>query len=136
MDTPNALATVNWLSIVLATIATFALGFLWYGPVFGKPWMRASGMTEERARQANMAKVFGLTFLLRLLAAITLDMFIGPDASLGFAVAAGAAVGVFWVATSMGTSYLFEQRPLALWLINAGYEIAAFTIMGAILGAW
>jgi hypothetical protein len=36
----------------------------------------------------------------------------------------------------MGVTYLFERRPLALWVINGGYHTVAFVVMGAILGLW
>jgi hypothetical protein len=126
---------VSWLAVVVAAFFTFVLGGLWYGPLFGKAWMRASGMTEERARAGNMPLVFGLSFVLQLLAAFSLDMFIGEE-GIGFGVFAGAMTGVFFVATAFGVVYLFEQRPLAHWVVNAGYQIVSFTAMGAILGAW
>jgi len=46
----------------------------------------------------------------------------------------GFSVGLFWVATAMGTTYLFERKSLKLFAINAGYHISTFTIMGLILG--
>jgi hypothetical protein len=49
---------------------------------------------------------------------------------------AGFYVGLFWVGGGLGVIYLFEQRPLKHWLVNAGYMTIAFTLMGAILGAW
>jgi len=135
MEPSSAMAGVSWLAILVAAFVTFLLGGLWYGPLFGKPWMRASGVTEERARQGNMPLIFGLSFVLQLLAAFSLDMFIG-EAGTGFGVFAGAMTGIFFVATAFGVVYLFEQRPFAHWAVNAGYHVVSFTIMGAILGAW
>ena len=129
------MAGISWLAIVVAAFLTFVLGGLWYGPLFGKPWMRASGMTEERARQGNMPLIFGLSFVLQLLAAFSLDMFIGEGGT-RFGVFAGSMTGVFFVATAFGVVYLFEQRPLSHWAVNAGYHIVSYTMMGAILGAW
>ena len=126
---------VNWLAVLVSAVLTFVLGGLWYGPLFGKVWMRASGMTEERARQGNPAKIFTLSFLLQLAAATSLAMFIGTEGT-SFGVFAGAMTGVFFVATAFGVVYLFEQRPLAHWAVNSGYHIVSFTMMGAILGAW
>lgn len=128
--------TLNWLAIVAAAASSFVIGGLWYGPLFGKAWMRASGMTEEKAAQGRMGMIFGLSFVLELVAAVVLAMFIGAEASIGFAVAAGASVGLFWVAPAFGVVYLFEQRPLAQWALNAGYHVVAFTVMGVILGVW
>jgi len=49
---------------------------------------------------------------------------------------AGLMAGLFWVATAMGITYLFERKSLKLYLINAGYHVVTFTLMGLILGAW
>jgi uncharacterized protein DUF1761 len=84
---------VNWLAVVVAAIAPFVIGSLWYGPLFMKPWSALTGIKPGTPRQNSMALTFGIT-------------------------------------------YLFESRPLKLWLINAGYQTVVFTIMGAILGAW
>ena len=136
MDTGSALATINWLAVIVAAISTFALGALWYGPIVGKAWMAASTMTEEKAASSNMPRTFGLAFLLQLITASALAMFIGPDAGLSFGVFAGFMAGALFVSTAIGVVYLFEQRSFALWGIDAGYQILAFTLMGAILGAW
>jgi hypothetical protein len=80
--------------------------------------------------------VFGASFVLELIAAVVLAMFIGGEATFGFAVAAAASVGVCWVAPALGVLYLFEQRPLSHWLINAGFHSVAFTLMGVIIGVW
>ena len=48
----------------------------------------------------------------------------------------GLLVSVFWVATASGLTYLFEQRSLRLFLINAGYNVVLFAIVGTIIGAW
>ena len=133
MDVPS----LNPAAIGAATLVAFAIGGLWYSPIlFAAPWMREAGVDEERAKGANMGRVFGLAALATLVMAVNLAAFIGPQASLGFGVAAGAAAGIGWVAMSLGVVYLFEQRSLKLWAINAGYQVVAYTVMGGILGAW
>ena len=135
MDT-GVLASINWLAVIVAAVATFALGALWYGPLLGRPWMEASGMTEEKIGSASMVRTYGTAFVLQLLTAFGLALFIGSDATLAFGVFAGFMAGALFVATAVGVVSLFEQRPFALWSIDAGYQILAFTLMGAILGAW
>jgi hypothetical protein len=130
------LSAINWLAVLVAAASTFLLGGLWYGPLFGRPWMAASGMTEERARQGNMAKVFGVSFLLQLAAAAVLAMFVGPDSDAMFGLLAGLSVGLFWVSAAFGVVYLFEQRSFAHWAVNAGYHVVSYSIMGVIVGAW
>ena len=116
---------------------TFLLGGLWYSPIlFASAWMREAGLSEAQTRQVNVVRVFGLSGLAAVVMAFNLAAFIGPKASLGFGLFAGLAAGVGWVAMSLGVIYLFEQRPLRTWLINSGYQVLSFGVMGAILGAW
>ncbi len=136
MDIGTAFTTINWLSIIAAGVSAFLIGGVWYGPLFGRTWMKEFGFTEEDLKQRNIPKTFGLSLVLALFAAINLDMFIGAEASLSFGAMAGLLAGIGWVATFMGIIYLFEMRSLAAFLINAGYCVIALTTMGAILGAW
>ena len=127
--------TVNYLAVLAAAISTFLVGGLWYSPrLFGTRWAQYTGLTEERM-QVDAPRTFAGAFALQLAMALNLALFLGP-ASLGFAVAASLAAGLGWVALGMGVTYLFERRPLGLWLINAGYHVVSFLLMGLILGAW
>jgi hypothetical protein len=127
---------VNWLAVALCAVSSLVLGAIWYSPaLFAKPWQRAAGLSDEQAKSGNMALIFGLAFLLSLIAAAVFAMFLGNEMSLGAATAAGFSAGLCWVAASYGISYLFERRPLALWLINGGYHTLQFTLFGLILGA-
>lgn len=128
---------INYLAVVAAAVSAFALGGLWYSPLlFGNGWMAAAGITSEQAQQANMAKVFGISFVWSLLGAFVFAMFLGPAPSLPLGVGAGFAAGLFWVAGSFAINYQFEQRPLKLLLINGGYHTAQYTLYGLVLGLW
>ena len=81
-----------------------------------------------------MPKVFIGSFLLSLVMAVNLAYFIG-DEGLSFGLFAGLAVGLGWIAAAFGINYLFERRPLSLFIINAGYNIVAAALMGTIIGA-
>ena len=135
MNSSDAMSHLNWLAVVVSALAGFAIGGLWYGPLFGKAWMAETGITPERARAGNMTRIYVLALLLNLVAAFSLAMFIGAG-DLNFGVFAGFMTGATFVATALGITYLFEMRSLRLWLINSGYQIVLFTVMGAILGAW
>lgn len=130
------ISELNWIAVVVATLSSFALGGLWYGPVFGKAWMKASGVSQEKAAQVNMLKTYGGTFVLNLAVAFAIATLIGPHAGWKMGLHTGLFSSVFFVATAFGVVYLFEQRPLSLWLINAGYQVVNFSIMGSIIGAW
>jgi hypothetical protein len=82
---------ISWLGVVLAAVAFFVVGGIWYAPLFGKLWMRLTGVDEETARQSNLPLIFGTTAVLGLVAAIGLAAIIGDDASAGRGLWIGAA---------------------------------------------
>jgi len=127
---------VNWLAVALCAVSSLVLGGIWYSPVlFAKSWQQAAGLSDEQAKSGNMAMIFGGTFLLSLVAAFVFAMFLGREMGLHAATLAGFSAGLCWVAASFGINYLFERRPLKLWLINGGYHTLQFTLFGLILGA-
>jgi hypothetical protein len=130
------IALVNWVSVLVAALSGFVIGSLWYGPLFQKPWMRLTGITKEQGTKANMAVTFGGAYLLNVMGAFGIAMVLGDHRGLHSGLHAGAFVGLFFIGAALGVIYLFEMRPLKLWLINAGYQIVNFAAMGAILGAW
>ena len=126
---------VSLLATLVGTVMGFLLGALWYGPLFGKTWMAAVGLTPETIRRnVNPVKTYGTTFVLALVACYVFGLYLGPNPGRAFSIAAGAAAGVFWVATSLATNYLFEGRSITLILINGGYHTLQFTLFGLILG--
>ena len=128
---------LNYLAILVAALSTFLIGGLWYSPaLFAKAWMEENGFTEENMKGRNMAKIFGTAFVLGLIASFNLAFFIGSEADMKTGALYGFLTGAGWVATFIGTHYIFENRSMRLFLINAGYSIVALTVMGMILGAW
>jgi hypothetical protein len=134
---PPEAGSINWLAAVVAALSAFMLGGLWYSPaLFGKAWMHATGLTPEQLAGGNPAKIYGLSFILALVASVVFALFLGPAPDLGFAIGAGASAGLCWVAASFGINYLFERKSLALFLINGSYHTVQFTLYGFILGIW
>jgi hypothetical protein len=129
-------ALVNWLSVFVAALSGFAIGSLWYGPVFGKAWMRLSGHVPGKASGSDMAMTYGGAYVLNFIAALGIATVSVGHTGVMFALHVGLMGAFFFVATALGVIYLFEQRPFQLWLINAGYQIVNFSAMGAIIGAW
>ncbi|WP_222950479.1 DUF1761 domain-containing protein [Sphingomonas sp. JC676] len=128
----------HWLAIVVAALAGFMVGGIWYGPLFGKAWMKARGLSEEQLKSgANMPLIFGTTFVLNLVAAFMLDhLYQTYDAPVGLhhSLVIASIIGVGFIATSIGVNYLFSRMPRALFLIDAGYWIVIYLVMGAIFG--
>jgi hypothetical protein len=125
---------INWIAVFAAAVACFILGGIWYSKaLFGKAWQREAGLTDAQVASGNKARIFGLTFVLALLAAWNFANFLGPRPSLMFGTAVGFSAGLLWVASSFGINYLFERRSLKLFLINGGYHTLQFTVIGLVL---
>jgi hypothetical protein len=128
----------NYLAVVVAAIAYFVLGGLWYGVLFHKPWMNLEQMTIEQARGVSHVIPYLVSFLLELLVAYSLaQLCIWRNAN---TASRGASIGVLvwigFVGPIALMTYMFEMRPRALYAINEFYPLAGLILMGAILGAW
>lgn len=126
---------INLLAVLVAAAAAFALGGVWYGPLFGRVWRTAEGKTELTPEKAgHPALVYGASFALMLIAAALLASVLGPAPALKASVGAGLLIGAGWVATSFGVNYLFAGRRLPLFLVDGGYNVVVFVLMGLIIG--
>jgi hypothetical protein len=128
---------MNWLGIILAAGSTLLVGFLWYNPrVFGNIWMKAAGVDPEAAKNSNMLLVFGITMLVAAVAAFQMSYSIHDDEALApflHGMYHGMRVSVFYIAPAIIINALFEGKSISYILVNAGYFLVSFSIMGGIL---
>ena len=137
MDITTAFSTINWLSVIVASLAAFAIGSIWYSPVmFSKTWQKESNLTDYDLKNASMPVIFGSAFVLMFISAVLLDMFIGPGGTAGSGLVMGLVVSLGWIVTALGVNYLFGRKSITLFLIDAGYFVVFFAAMGLILGGW
>lgn len=128
---------INIWAVLVAAVSAFVLGGLWYSPAgFLKTWLKEAGVDPKKEKKGHGVVIFGLAFILSLIAAYVFALFLGPRPEFNYAVGAGFGVGLCWVATSFGINYLFAGRSLKLFLIDGGYHTAQFTLYGMILGLW
>ena len=132
--------SINYLAVIVAAVSSFLLGGPWYSDaLFKKAWMRAagySGDTMPDKTQKHPAYVFGISFVFALIAAFVFAIWIGPNPPLGYALGRGLMAGGGLVATSLGINFLFSNRSVLLWAIDAGYHVAQFLLFGLVLGLW
>ncbi len=132
--------SMNYLAVLVAAIANFLLGGLWYSPLlFAKKWMALVGITEEQIKQSGSAgKAYMGTFVSALVMAYVLAHFVSYAEAT--TLVQGAQTG-FWawlgfVATTSIANHLFEHRPFGLFFINSGFYLVSLLLMGAILAVW
>ena len=156
----------NLIAVLVASLATLLVGFVWYNPkVFGTIWMNETGMTEEKAKQGNMLKIFGFTILFSLMISFIMPTIVihqmGAYGMIGgeidkalpsytaFMADYGDAFrtykhgalhgfisGIFIALPIIGVNAMFDQKSWKLIFVNAGYWIVTLTIMGAIICGW
>jgi surface polysaccharide O-acyltransferase-like enzyme len=128
----------NYAAVVVAAIAYWILGGVWYAVLFSKPWMALENISVEKANSMNPVVPYVITFVLNLLIAYALaQICIWRNAN---TIGRGASVGVLlwigFVGPITFTTYMYEMRPKELFAINQFYPLAGLVLMGAIIGAW
>ena len=128
----------NYLAVIVAAIAYWLLGAIWYGVVFGEAWMALEHMTAEQARSMNPVLPYVITLVLNVLIAYALaQICIWRNAdTLGRGASVGVLLWIGFVGPVTFTTYMYEMRPKELYAINQFFPLAGFVMMGAILGGW
>jgi len=132
---------INYWAVLTGAVIYYAGGALWYSPVlFGKSWIKLVGMDEKKREQAR--KDAWKSYLTAAVSALVISF--GLARVMGYlevhTLAGGLHAGFWsWLAFVMTTSAInnsFAGRPLKLYLIDGGYHLYGFLVMGIILGIW
>lgn len=113
---------LNWAAVIAGTIASFALGMLWFSPkMFGKSWAEGSHNLQPPASPPIGAMVIQLigTFVMALMVGLT-----ETTQSIGAAFAGIAAIAL--IVAGMD---LFSQKTGKATAIDAGFVVAMGILM-------
>jgi fluoride ion exporter CrcB/FEX len=129
---------VNWAAVVVSAVVYWALGAVWYGFLFAKPYVALEHLTDEQMKAAPQVWPYIVTFLLNLVIAFVLaQVCIWRNAN---SASRGAAVGILlwlgFVGPVTFTTYMYEMRPMELFAINQFYSLVGLFLMGVIIGGW
>ncbi len=135
---------VNYLALLLAAIAQMIVGFIWYGPLLGKPWMKLKGFNHTQAEMKEMQKqmmpYYGLTFVVSLVTAYVLAhvMFLSQNYFNYQPLMTGLMTAFFmWIGFMMPVRFyneIFGGKNWKLFAIDTGYSLAGILAMGVVLG--
>lgn len=130
---------INYLSVIVCAFLSMIVGALWYGPLFGKEWMKLVGKTEEEiSKDFNPAKTYSLAtaahFFIALIIAYIIDLTNAKTVIDGLRIALTTWVG--FVAAPWYVNFLFERKPVKLLIINSVYNLVLFVLFGIILVYW
>jgi hypothetical protein len=129
---------LNWLAIIVGTIAWFAFSAIWYSvPPLSKAWQTAS-----RVDMAEGGPPLALLFIPTLIGYFVTTVVIAliakgiGAADVGDGVALGVALGVGFGAVGALVNQVYERKGSSYWLINGLNAIIAYVIVAVILAAW
>ena len=133
--------TINWWAVIVAAISNMVIGFLWYGPLFGKAWVREMGWTPqamEEARKKSMAPMYILTFIGALLMSFVLQRCADY---MGAMTVAGALQLALWTWLGFFVPASFSQvtwegKSKTLWILNVSYYLVTLAVAALILTKW
>jgi hypothetical protein len=128
---------INFISVFLAALSAFFLGFFWYTIIFAKVWQKEIGLKDNGGgvETPNLGRLLIGSLILEIIMAFTLAVLIGDEADWVYGLSVGLAVGLGCVGFAFGVNYMFEGKSLKLWFINAAYNTVVFSLMGLIIGA-
>lgn len=135
---------LNWPAIAVAALAYFALGALWYSKIlFAKRWIADLKIDVNNPdAKKGMGMMFGGSLVLMFLQCLALAIIAerlhlrGGDAGWMSGLKLGALLGCCFCAAAVGVNYLYEKKPLSLFLINAGYAVVGNIVAGIIICSW
>ncbi len=138
--------------IILATVARFAVGAIWYMPkgLFGKKWLELQGetaavLTPERKKEGNKSMVAGFVFT--LISTFVLGLLLSPLAQVSDTVNQPFVLPVIFLTLLVWLGFvvpILAQRKLydlkkvyswQLFWIDATHELAGLIVAGLILAA-
>ena len=127
-------AGINHIAVWVAAIVYWLFGWGWY-TVFGAAWVAAMGGKMSPGSPLVYLWSFILGLILAYATAIALARH-PEDQTMQQGVSFALFMGITLYATQTLNQVLFAGTPMTLWLINTGYVVVGFAIMGAIVGGW
>jgi hypothetical protein len=129
---------INWVAVLIVVVFSQVLGFLWYGPLFGKAWLKMIG---KNATDDGMQMTAGTMLGSILTALVSAYVFAVALASIGVAdVGTGIlAAIVLWIGIGAATalnSALYSEVSKGVWLLNATYNLVLFVGAGILYTVW
>lgn len=126
---------INWLAVIIATVASWALGAVWY-MVLANQWLAAIGKTRDQINAKDYTPYIS-SIIVQLIMAIVLAAVITPlfgATNVITGIQAGLLMWVGFVITSMIQGHRYEGAPWSRTFIDGGYMLGVLLVQGIVIG--
>lgn len=141
-------ADINYLAVLVAAISSIVIGSIWFGPLFGKTFMKGVGMdTWDEAKKTAMKKAMPLTYFKQFVMSVLMAMVVAyivwiyklvmPEVG---DVSAGLQTGFWlWLGIALPVRYgesLWNGQEFKYTAIDLGYWLVLLLVYGTIISLW
>ncbi len=136
---------INFWAVLVSSVVVMVLGFVWHGPLFGKKFNEAMGMTmptdpEVRKKMMRgMNKIYLIQFLLFVVQMFVLAKHISLVPSMS-AVATAFCLWLGFVMPTVASAAIWNDRSTkarwTIFFVSAGFNLVSLVIAALILGMW
>ncbi len=139
MDT-TIFSQLNWLAIIVAALAYFMLGAVWYSFLFKNVWIRGSGidMNSPEAKKGG-AGIMLMTIVLEFITCLGLAVLAYRLAATGGVISGikmGLLTGGCFAAIAVWISFMYQMKPKSMLAVDGGYHILGHVISAIIICVW
>ncbi len=154
---------LNIYALLVAAVVTLPIGYIWYGILFEKIWMKETGLTYEKLKGSNIFLMYGLSLFFAFLIAFILQFnvihqwgaialtdklgklpsytafmadYSNEFRTFGHGALHGFMMGLFFIFPLIATNALYERKSWKYIFINSGYWTVCMIVMGGIISAW
>lgn len=129
---------INYIAVFVSAAVSVVLGMVWYGPLFGKTWMRLAGINEAAMKKKSMLTSFSGMIVVSLLTSYILAHFVDYAQAVTFVegMTAGFWIWLGFMATIQVGAVLWDNKPWKLFIVNTAYSLVQMLLIGGILAVW
>lgn len=129
---------VNYLAVLVAGVFNMVLGYVWYGPLFGKMWMKDSGMSKSSMNGKGAGPKYVMMYIVSVVLAYFMAWMVQMRGltSVSDGAMAGAMVWLGFVATTQFGGWLWSGKKFGAYLVDTGYYLVSLVVFGVLFVMW
>lgn len=139
------LSNVNWIAVLVAAVAAFIFGGIWYAALFGKAWVKNHGFTEEEIKEmgSTPGKTYSLLFLTGVIMSLGMAILLNHISIGDVTTMTGMKLGgILWFAVALPIGFAgfvatwTKRKQFGAWIVDTGYDLCVLVLVGTILASW